>query len=43
MSSVSEVSIISDQTADGMRESTEAIRGLTNLAQRLEELAAKAG
>lgn len=43
MSSVSEVSVISDQTADGMRESTNAIRGLTDLAQRLEELAAKAG
>ena len=43
MSSVHEVSNISQQTADGMRESTAAIKGLSDLAQRLEELAAKAG
>ncbi|QJB56873.1 methyl-accepting chemotaxis protein [Pseudodesulfovibrio sp. zrk46] len=43
MSSVSEVSVISDQTADGMRESTNAIRTLADLAQRLEDLARKAG
>jgi len=43
MTSVSKVSTISDQTADGMRESTSAIKGLTDLAQRLEALAAKAG
>jgi len=43
MNSVSEVSVISDQTADGMRESTDAIRSLSDLAQRLEALAAKAG
>ncbi|WP_319468286.1 methyl-accepting chemotaxis protein [uncultured Pseudodesulfovibrio sp.] len=43
MASVSKVSTISDQTADGMRESTSAIKGLTDLAQRLEALAAKAG
>ncbi len=42
MASVNEVSAISDQTAEGMRESTSAIKGLTDLAHRLEALAAKA-
>ena len=43
MSAVQEVSNISETTAEGMRESTDAIRFLSDLAQRLEELATKSG
>lgn len=43
MTSIQEVSGISDTTAEGIRESTDAIRALSDLAQRLEELAARSG
>ena len=41
--SVSEVNDISDQVAHGIQESAVAIQALSDLAQRLEKLAAKAG
>ena len=43
MDAISEVNKISNQTAEDMRESISAIKALADLAQRLEELAAKAG
>ncbi len=43
VAAIAEVNDISNQTAEGMRESTIATKALSDLAQRLDELAAKAG